>query len=116
MNFLKNSFNTVTNAVEINKLKDKLKDLEKEKHDIEIEKNNKFIKVRKIVLEDDKFPIYFSLNRDYVRFGPEKNTPGEGVRWGDSFKYYSSEPKYLIWRGSSNDPVSRFFLVNKEMI
>jgi len=39
MNFLKNSFNTVTNAVEINILKDKLRDLKKERIQITIEKN-----------------------------------------------------------------------------
>jgi hypothetical protein len=80
----------------------------------EIEKSNKFIKIRKVELEDGIFPIYLALNRDYVRFALEQNTPDGWVKWGDSIKYYSSEPRHLIWRGTADGSISQFILVNRE--
>jgi hypothetical protein len=79
-----------------------------------LEKNGQFIKLRKISLEDGKFPVYLALNKDYVKFNPVQVTADQWTEWGADVDYFSFKPSRLVWRGITARPVSEFRLVDKK--
>lgn len=79
-----------------------------------LEKNGQFIKLRKISLEDGKFPVYLALNKDYVKFNPVHVTADQWTEWGADVDYFSFKPSRLVWKGITVRPVSEFRLVDKK--
>jgi len=79
-----------------------------------LEKYGQFIKLRKISLEDGKFPVYLALNKDYVKFNPVQVTADQWTEWGANVDYFSFKPSRLVWRGITARPVSEFRLVDKK--
>ncbi len=100
MNFLKNSFNTVTNAVEINKLKDKLHDLEKQKHEIEMEKNNNNLQINQKEIMMSEISKLFTASKDNLNVldGVVFNKTDFNCEFEIFIQKYQSKPELFLFK------------------
>ncbi len=76
--------------------------------------NGAFIKIRRLELEDGKFPVYLALNKQYKTIAPVSTTADNWVLWGGEFDYFSYGPSVITWRGRSIRSVKEFVLVEGE--
>jgi 4-amino-4-deoxy-L-arabinose transferase-like glycosyltransferase len=78
---------------------------------LSLEMNGQFINLKKIMLEDAKFPVHLALNKNYFNFGPINITADHWVEWGEDISYFSLMPAKMIWRGTSIKKIKQFRLV-----
>lgn len=76
----------------------------------ELKDLNNFVKIKRLDLENQKFPVYLAINRDLVRFLPEQETEDGWVEWGSAVNLFALEPSQLIWSGLPIRPVQGFRL------
>jgi len=76
----------------------------------ELKNLNNFVKIKRLDLENQKFPVYLAINRDLVRFLPEQETEDGWVEWGSAVNLFALEPSQLIWSGLPIRPVQGFRL------
>jgi 4-amino-4-deoxy-L-arabinose transferase-like glycosyltransferase len=79
-----------------------------------IEKQDQFIKLRSVNLEDGRFPIHFMLNKNYSVLRPMQVTVDNWVEWKGEVQYFASRPAKLIWRGIPIRKMDSFQLVDRD--
>lgn len=117
MNFLKKSFNTVNNALEINNLKDKLKELEKEKKDYEMEKITNNLKINQKELMMTEMSKLFTASKDNISVmdGFAFNKTDFKCDYEIFIQKYQSTPELFVFKKLYDNLNKNNELVNEAM-
>ena len=79
-----------------------------------IKEQNQFIKIKKIKLENEKFPIYFLINKNFSVLRPKGETADGWLAWENEVEFFSSRKTKFIWRGLPIRKIDSFKLVDKD--
>jgi len=79
-----------------------------------IKEQNQFIKLKKIKLENEKFPIYFLINKNFSVLRPKGETADGWLAWESEVEFFSSRKTKFIWSGLPIRKIDSFKLVNKD--
>jgi hypothetical protein len=73
-----------------------------------LDKNEDFIKLRSITIEEGKFPVNFLINKKYSVIKPKKMTRDNWIEWGSELEVFSISGSKFIWSGITTRSVSKF--------
>ena len=79
-----------------------------------IKEQNQFIKLKKINLENEKFPIYFLINKNFSVLRPKGEATDGWLEWESEVEFFSSRKTKFIWHGVPIRKMDSFKLVNKD--